>query len=136
MDSMGRAGLIRTVLAAVLLCATLSCAGLGGKSPAQSEFDTGLSLFNRGRFEEAVPHFERATEHEPEFGDAYFYLARSYINLDRWEEALYPLRAAMRLSPGISQEEITDLMLDVLLRHATELDPDSQEQLREMLKAR
>jgi tetratricopeptide (TPR) repeat protein len=133
---MSRAGLIRTVAVAALLCATVSCAGVMGKSPAESEFDTGLSLFNRGRFEEAVPHFERATEHEPGFGEAYLYLARSNLNLGRWEEALHPLRTAMRLSPEETREEIAEIILDVLLRHAAELDPDSNRQLEEMLEVR
>jgi tetratricopeptide (TPR) repeat protein len=129
-------GLIRTVAVAALLCAAVSCAGVMGKSPAESEFDTGLSLFNRGRFEEAAAHFERATEHEPDFGEAYLYLARSYLNLGRWEEALHPLRTAMRLSPEETREEISEIILDVLLRHAAELDPESSMQLEKLLESR
>lgn len=126
--------LISALSLLMVLSIALSCAGLGGKDPAQAEFDLGLSLFNRGRFEEAVPHFERATEHRPDFGEAYLYLGRSYINLGRWAEALHPLRTAYRLSPGETRKEIMEIILDVLLQNATRLDPDVRSQFRDFLE--
>ena len=47
---------------------------------ADDSFERGLALFNQGHFEEAIPHFKRATEQEPEFAEAYFYLDRSHLS--------------------------------------------------------
>ncbi len=126
--------LIRAVAIALLLSLAVSCGGLKTKSTAQAEFDTGLSLFNRGLFEEALPHFERATELEPDFGEAYLYIGRSYLNLGMWAEALYPLRTAFRLAPEDSKREIAEIILDVLIKNATQVDPDTDMQLKEILK--
>ncbi len=91
-----------------------SCAGLGFLSAAQSEFDKGLTFFNNGKYEDAIPHFRRATEIDPDFGKAYLYLGRSYLNLDRWTEALPPLRTAYRLSPNETKKEAVNLLIDAL----------------------
>jgi tetratricopeptide (TPR) repeat protein len=71
----------------------------------------------------------KATELDAEFGQAYLYLGRSYLNLQRWFEALSPLRTAWRLSPGDTQKEMVSILLDALLGAAgTRL---SQGQLQE-----
>ncbi len=92
----------------------ISCAGVGLLSGAQSEFDKGLALFNAGKYEEAIPRFRQATELDTNFGRAYLYLGRSYLNLDRWSEALPPLRTAFRLSPGETKKEVVNLLMDAL----------------------
>lgn len=119
-------GIIRTLAVALLVAAVLSCASIrAAKTPAEAEFDTGLSLFNRGHFGDAIPHFERATEHDPDFGEAYLYLGRSYLSAGRWAEALYPLRTAFRLAPEETRNEIAEIILDVLIKRATEVEPDA-----------
>jgi tetratricopeptide (TPR) repeat protein len=101
------------LIAAVLLLA--SCAMLPGfVSDAQNEFEEGLSLFNSGRYQEAIPRFQRATDLDPNFGRAYLYLGRSYIGLKSWREALTPLRTAYRLSPEETKREALDLLIDAL----------------------
>ena len=89
-----------------------SCAGLGRFNPAYESFDRGVALFNQGHFAEAVPHFERATRQNPEFGEAYFYLGRSYLSQSKWRAAIPPLRTAFRLSPREAQQEIMNLIMD------------------------
>jgi tetratricopeptide (TPR) repeat protein len=89
-----------------------SCASLGRFDPAYESFDRGLALFNQGHFAEAVPHFERATRQNPEFGEAYFYLGRSYLSQSKWRAAIPPLRTAFRLSPRHAQQEIISLIMD------------------------
>ncbi len=91
-----------------------SCAGLFIHPDARYEFERGVSLFNRGNYREAIPHFRRATELEPEFSKAYLYLGRSYLNLGKWFEAIPPLRTAFRLSPEESQKEVINLLVDAL----------------------
>lgn len=118
------------VLMFILLNSIVSCAGFQSKREAGEEFDKGSSLFNRGHYEEAVTHFTHATEIEPEFGRAYLYLARSYLNLGKWNEAFPSLRTAFRLSPEESKEEIADIIIDYLLWSGSKLEPDSDKQLQ------
>ena len=101
------------VLTAVLVLS--SCAMIPGVvSDAQYEFEEGLARFNSGRYREAVPHFQRATDLDPNFGRAYLYLGRSYVNLKSWRQAITPLRTAYRLSPEESKREILDILIDAL----------------------
>jgi tetratricopeptide (TPR) repeat protein len=97
-----------------------ACAGLLIGSDAQREFEKGLALFNAGNHEQAVSHFLKATELEPEYGRAYLYLGRSYLNLRRWLDAVPPLRTAYRLSPTETKKEALDILMDALLAAATD----------------
>jgi len=76
MRNCGKVLMLIPVVLAVLL---LSCAGIGGKPDAQSEFDKGIAFFNRGIYDEAAAHFERASEMDSDFGLAYLYIGRSYL---------------------------------------------------------
>ena len=100
----------------VLFCFLLlsSCAAFGIYS-AQDQFDYGLGYFNRGEYEAAIPHFEKATELDPNFADAYLFLGRSYLNLGRWSQAVPSLRTALRLSPERMKHEISNLLMDALI---------------------
>ena len=87
------------------------CATLRGFTAGNS-FDQGVSLFNQGRFEDAIPYFQRATREDPNFAEAYFFLGRSYVSVSRWRSAIQPLRTAFRLAPQEAQGEIMNLLLD------------------------
>ena len=89
------------------------CATLRGFN-AQNSFERGLSLFNQGQFEAAIPYFQTATREEPDFAPAYFYLGRSYISLSRWRSAIQPLRAAFRLAPREARDEIMSVLTDAM----------------------
>ncbi|NIP37547.1 MAG: tetratricopeptide repeat protein [Candidatus Dadabacteria bacterium] len=102
---------IVSVIAVTLLA---SCADLITTSSALVEFERGLSLFNRGKYEKAATHFIRATELDPEYTKAYIYLGRSYIGLKDWYSALSPLRTAYRLSPQKTSTEVATLLMDSL----------------------
>lgn len=80
--------------------------------PGYDSFEIGLKFFNQGNFREAIPHFQEATEQDPNFAQAYFYLGRSLISLRRWQEAISPLRTAYRLAPEAAKQEIFDVLLD------------------------
>jgi tetratricopeptide (TPR) repeat protein len=82
---------------------------------AESEFDSGLALFNQGRYEEAIPYFRKASEIDPKYTKAYLYLGRSYLNLGRFLEAIPPLRTTLELSPDGGQKEIVNLLVDALM---------------------
>lgn len=100
-----------SLLAALLLT---SCATLGMFSGAQYEFEQGMAFFNRGSYEEAIARFQKATEHDPNFAQAYLYLGRSYVNLKRWRQAVPPLRTAYRLAPDQIRNEAFSILIDAL----------------------
>ncbi len=108
---------MRRRLAAFLLVPlfVISCTHLNWLRGAESEFDSGFSLFSQGRYEEAIPHFRTAVEIDPKYGKAYIYLGRSYLNLGRYLEAVPPLRSALDLSPQDSEKEIVNLIVDALM---------------------
>jgi cytochrome c-type biogenesis protein CcmH/NrfG len=111
-----------------------SCATVETKSPDQAEFETGLSFFNHGSYANAIPHFEKATELNPELGKSYLYLGRTYMNLGRWREALSPLRTAMRLSPEESRKDIADIIMDIFLQNAARIDRDTESEILDSIK--
>lgn len=102
----------------VVALITVSCTGMSFLSGAKGEFDAGLNFFNRGVYDQAVPHFLKATELDPEFDKAYLYLGRSYLSLGRWGDAVQPLRTAYRLAPAETQKEIGSILFDALLSSA------------------
>ena len=103
-----------SVLVIIVVLAWTSGCSLGRFSPAYSSFDHGVALFNQGRFDEAIPYLEDATRQDPEFAQAYLYLGRAYISQSQWRAAIQPLRAAFRLAPRESQQEIMNLLLDAM----------------------
>ncbi len=104
--------LFNLIAVLLLFC---SCALLPGLlSTAQNEFDQGMALFNAGKYTEAVARFQKATELDPNFGRAYLYLGRSYINLKNWRQALDPLRTAYRLIPSETKGEVLSILVDAL----------------------
>jgi tetratricopeptide (TPR) repeat protein len=126
--------LVNLLVIFIFLFSFFSCAGVETKPPVQAEFETGLSFFNHGSYANAIPHFEKAIELNPEFGKAYLYLGRTYMNLGRWREALSPLRTAMRLSPEESRKEISDIIMDIILQNAARIDRDTESEIMDFLK--
>ena len=100
----------------MLLCCTfVACASLGPRSDAEKAFEEGFALFQQGEYDKAAAQFIIATERDPEFGRAYLYLGRSYLNLQRWVDAISPIRSALNLSPQETKKEIINLLVDALL---------------------
>ena len=97
---------------AVSLALLTSCSSVGRWGYKQDGFETGLTLFNQGRFADAIPYLEDATHDNPRDAQAYLYLGRAYISQSKWRQAIAPLRAAFRLSPRDAQEEIVNLIID------------------------
>ena len=89
-----------------------SCSSTGRWGSHRDVFETGLALFQQGRFAEAIPYLEDATHINPKDGQAFFYLGRAYISQSKWRQAISPLRSAFRLSPRDAQEEIINLIID------------------------
>ena len=77
----------------------VSCAGAQIFPTAESEFEKGLTLFNNGKYEQALPYFTKATEMDANHMKSYLYMGRSYLKLNRWLDAISPLKKAYSLAP-------------------------------------
>jgi tetratricopeptide (TPR) repeat protein len=101
---------------AILCCLAVltHCASLGLYNSAERAFQEGKALFNRGQYQEAIPYFEKTVDLDPDYGEAYLFLGRSYLNLGRWQEAISPLRTALRLAPAETRKETMNILIDAL----------------------
>ncbi len=118
----------------VLLMLLSSACSLSYFQAGGASFERGLALFDQGRYEEAIPYFQQATADSPDFGQAYLYLGRSYLNARRWRDAIPPLRAAYRLSPAETKDEIYNFLLDALLAAASGVLPADRSRTSEQFE--
>ncbi|EGJ48817.1 tetratricopeptide repeat protein [Desulfocurvibacter africanus] len=109
----------RIAICIVLAALMTACAGLGLSRSAKNEFEEGLRLYNAGEYAQAVPHFQKATQEEPEYAEAFLYLGRAYLNQGKWSQALPPLRTAWRLSPDETRDQVLDVLMDALIGAGT-----------------
>jgi tetratricopeptide (TPR) repeat protein len=125
--------------ASVLVCiisliCLAACAGPDiRETAARSQFNSGLSLFDNSQYEEAIPHFEKATELFPGFWKAHLYLGRSYLSLKKWKEALPPLKTAFRIAPEESHKEIARIVMDVFFKNTSKIDQETQAEFIKLL---
>lgn len=84
------------VFAAVLVAGS---ALVQHNSTALLELATGTDLVEQQKYEDALPHLQRAVKTEPENAEAQFELGFAYTRLDRISEALGPMSEAVRLDP-------------------------------------
>jgi cytochrome c-type biogenesis protein CcmH/NrfG len=96
-----------------------SCATLRSFTPGLDSFEEGMASFNQGHFDSAIQHFRRSTLENPNSGQAFLYLGRSYISVGRWKSAIQPLRTAFRLLPHQAKDEIMNLIVDAVFAAAT-----------------
>lgn len=102
----------------LLVLALSACGTVRPSLEGQASFDLGLTLFNQGKFQEAIPYFQRATAESPNFAEAYLYLGRSQLSIRRWREAIQPLRTAYRLAPEETKQEVFNILMDALVAAA------------------
>ena len=98
--------LLTPALIALTACVTTPVLGPG----TEGAFETGLALYEQDRYEDAIEHFTRAIEIDPEHAQSYLYLGRSLFHLGRWLEAVSYLRGAyLRVAPDKQKEVVGDL---------------------------
>ncbi|MGB7140225.1 MAG: tetratricopeptide repeat protein [Candidatus Acidiferrum sp.] len=67
---------------------------------AGAEYILGVIAQQASQWDQAIAHFSRATKLNVNFGDAYMGLGFCLVTLKRYEAAIPPLRAAVRLEKG------------------------------------
>ena len=110
-------GLVLSVILILSACVTNPILEPG----ADGEFKTGLALYEQGRYGDAIEHFNRAIDIDPEHARSYLYLGRSLFHLGRWLEAVSYLRGAYLRVPADQQKEVVAELLDSMLKGAFEL---------------
>lgn len=81
---------------------------------SQAHFALGNIRTEQERYEEAIPHYQRAINNNPTLKAAYVNLGTALGRLDRFEEAALASRRALELDPADSQvraAEVTALLL-------------------------
>jgi predicted phosphodiesterase len=92
---------------AALLVVLLFSAQVVGMDPkAAEENEIGEKLFELQRYDEAIEHFQRAIEIEPEFAEARSNLGLVYYHLCMYEKALEEFKIAVFIEPGVPQYHI------------------------------
>lgn len=66
---------------------------------ARAQRDRGLALYDEGKFEEALAEFERATDTDINFAEAYGWASAALVKLGRFEEAMRNVDHALWLDP-------------------------------------
>lgn len=72
---------------------------------ALQQLTLGLEMVRRGRAREAIPHYERAIELDPNFASAYRALGIAYENLRQGEKLLLYITKAFELRNRVSEHE-------------------------------
>ena len=70
-------------------------------------WNLGHAYFVMGRYEDAIAKLETARDRKPDFMPAYLYMAASYAQLDRIEEARAAIKMAVDLNPRVSEAVLT-----------------------------
>jgi tetratricopeptide (TPR) repeat protein len=86
------------VIAALVLCLT-GCAALFGYS-IEALMKQGIELLTQGKYDEALARFQEVLKRDPQYWNAYLYMARAYIGKQAWTDALASARKAFDLAPA------------------------------------
>jgi|GEM_PF-3348846 len=68
---------------------------------ASQYFKTGISLFDQGNYEQALSAFQKATEDDPNYAEAYYNLAIIYDLQGRFSEAIEAYRKVVQIDPQV-----------------------------------
>lgn len=71
--------------------------------PAYTEFYIGLTSYKKGEYEEAIKHYDRAIDINPQFAEAYNNRGITKDVLGRHEEAIADYNEAIRINPQFAE---------------------------------
>ena len=99
------------------------------KVQAQRYVENGNKFFEKGKFKEASIMYRRALQKDLKFGEAYYRLALTEINLAAFGDAVRALRRAVELQPDNADASVK--LADIYMVAATQDKGNSQEYLKE-----
>ena len=74
---------------------------------AQSFYDKGLKELWQENWSAALTYFQKATEKNPQYVGAWFYVGRCYYGLGRYEDAIEAYKQAIRINPDLAGAHYT-----------------------------
>jgi tetratricopeptide (TPR) repeat protein len=80
---------------------------------AQLLFNKGLKELWQGNWSAALTYFQKATEKNPDYADAWFNLGVAYGELGRWQDEIESYKQAIRIKPDLANEHETHQNLGV-----------------------
>lgn len=83
----------------VLSVLILTACGPSKKERAQQQINDGIKMLHRSQFTEALAHFNKALELNPELSEAYVYKAKVWINKGDYKQAIEDAGAAIEIQP-------------------------------------
>jgi tetratricopeptide (TPR) repeat protein len=57
----------------------------GCSTKGKESYDTGVKLFQEKKYKECLADFQRAVQENPEFGEAYMFMGRTYNSLQQYD---------------------------------------------------
>ncbi len=60
----------------------------GCSNPGKESYDAGVNLFQEMKYRESITDFQKATEENPDFGEAYMYMGRAYNLLQQYDSSI------------------------------------------------
>lgn len=90
---------VRTSRLKLSLLASILSLWLPGAALAQSAFDSGVRMYEAGRYAEAMLHLSQATGAEPENARAHYHLANTLVRLGMHPQAAQEYEICYRLDP-------------------------------------
>ena len=80
--------------------AALQSAGGAAGGGAEAQYNTGVALFNGGKFAEAKTAFEAATKADPTYAPAFYQLGMTALNLGQIPDAVNALETYLKVAPN------------------------------------
>lgn len=93
------------VVAAALLLSFSACKG-DPTVKKQKYLESGNKYQERGQFREAAIEYQNAIQIDPQFAEAHYKLAHTYVALSNWTAALQELQKAVSLQPSNIQAQV------------------------------
>ncbi|HEY9685425.1 MAG TPA: tetratricopeptide repeat protein [Coleofasciculaceae cyanobacterium] len=112
-----------SLMALGLFAGTVAIGNLPGPAMAQSpeairSYNQGIEAYTQGRPNDALKKFQRATQLDPAYGDAYYNMGSIYYQMKQYDTARDMFQKSVNLNPGDSQAKYNlALALEKLARY-------------------
>ena len=83
----------------ILILAMLACGGSSELSEAELAFSAGADPYDQGLYEEAISHYEKAIQIDPDYANAYSWRGAAYSMLGQHQTAIADFTKAIQLDP-------------------------------------
>lgn len=77
----------------LLVFIIFSYAGCGTKG--SESYETGVKLFQEKKYTECIPEFEKTLAENPDFGEAYMFMGRTYNSLQKYDLSIEAYQKAL-----------------------------------------